>query len=224
MFTQRQLRAALDARIRAAGPRPGHGPAVAVLRDFDARSFARSVLDFASWLSPAARANWQGDFTRTVFLAGNPRNLAVRLPPSLVSPDGHIAWYAGGPRQARRELRLLLRAIEGELPPTLPGAVTLTVPGAPAAVPGHRWRATVATDGLSLPQYLVHVNHALAESVLTGILAPGDELTLHHTPDVPELPFAPAYLRVHQDMRDPERLRAFVALTDDRQQGAADRG
>ncbi|MGA4844620.1 DUF6182 family protein [Streptomyces sp. G45] len=222
MLTQRQLRAALDARVRAAGPRPAHGPAVAVLRAFDAGAFARSVLDFASWLPPAARADWQGDFTRTVFLAGNPRNLAARLPPSLVSADGHIAWYAGGPRRARRELRLLLRAVEGALPPALPAAVTLTVPGATRHP--RRWRADIATGGLSLPQYLVHVNHTLAESLLTGVLAPGDRLTLRHAPALPELPRSPAYLRVHQDPGDPGRLRAFAAVTDDPRPEEGNRG
>ncbi|WP_367042197.1 DUF6182 family protein [Streptomyces sp. Je 1-332] len=217
MHTQEELRELLDTRIRAAGPRRTGASAVAVLRGFDPRGFARSALDFATWLPPRDRARWQADFTRTVFLAGNPRNLAGRLPPSVVAPDGQVAWYAAGPRVTHRELRLLLRAVQGDLPSVLPGPFTLDVPHAPAGPArrgggARRRRMTVATAGLSLPRYLVHVNHTLAESVLTGVLAPGDVLTVHHVEELPEPIAEPCYVRVHQDPCDPDRLRAFARV------------
>ena len=218
MLTQEELREILDARIRAAGPRRPEASAVAVLRGFDPRGFARSVLDFVTWLPPEARAQWQADFTRTVFLAGNPRNLAGRLPPSVVAPDHQVAWYATGPRAAHRELRLLLRAVQGDLPPVLPGPFTLEVPHAraDARTDGvRRRRMTIATAGLSLPRYLVHVNHTLAESLLTGVLAPGDLLTVHHAPELPEPTQEHTYLRVHQDPAGPDLLRAFARVEED---------
>jgi hypothetical protein len=219
MLTQEELREILDTRIRAAGPQRSEAPAVAVLRGFDPRGFARSVLDFATWLPPEARARWQADFTRTVFLAGNPQNLADRLPPSVVAPDGQIAWYAPGPRVAHRELRLLLRAVQGDLPPVMPGPFTLRVPHAPATRPREggvrRLRMTVAISGLSLGRHLVHVNHTLAESVLTGVLAPGDLVTVHHVHELPEPTRRHAYLRVHQDPDAPDLLRAFARVEAD---------
>lgn len=219
MLTQEELREILDTRIRAAGPRRSEASAVAVLRGFDPRGFARAVLDFATWLPPEARARWQADFTRTVFLAGNPQNLAGRLPPSVVAPDGQVSWYATGPRVAHRELRLLLRAVQGDLPPVMPGPFTLDVPHGPAAPPRQdgvrRHRMTLATAGLSLPRYLVHVNHTLAESLLTGVLAPGDTVAVHHVHDLPEPTRQHAYLRVHQDTASPDLLRAFARVEGD---------
>ncbi|GAA3097504.1 DUF6182 family protein [Streptomyces rectiviolaceus] len=227
MLTQEELREILDTRIRTAGPRRSEASAVAVLRGFDPRGFARSVLDFATWLSPDARARWQADFTRTVFLAGNPRNLAGRLPPSVVASDGQVAWYAAGPRLAHRELRLLLRAFQGDLPPVMPGPFTLDVPHTPAAPPRvggvRRLRMTVATSGLSLPRYLVHVNHTLAESLLTGVLLPGDLLTVHHADELPEPTQRHAYLRVHQDPAAPHLLRAFARVEEDEGEGQEER-
>ncbi|MEU4794381.1 DUF6182 family protein [Streptomyces sp. NPDC023327] len=211
MLTQEQLRRIVDSRVRAAGGRPARAPAVAVLRAFDPGGFARSALDFAARLSPEEGERWRADFTRTVFLAGNPRNLAGRLPPDLTAPGGQSAWYAPGARTAHRELRLLLRAVEGDLPPDPPGDFTLTVPGARESRARHR-RMTVATADVCLPRYLVHVNHTLAESLLTGVLAPGDRLTVRHTPQLPEPRGEPAYVRVHQDPRSPERLRTFACV------------
>jgi hypothetical protein len=207
---QEELHRALDARVRAAGPRgPGGAAAVAVLRSFDPRGFAQSVIDFAAWLPQDARREWLADFTRTVFLAGNPANLAVRLPPSVVGRDGQVAWYAATPGSRHRELRLLLRLVRGEVPPAEPFGLNVPGPGA-----GRRWRLAVATAGLSLQQYLVHVNHTLAEAVLTGILRPGDRLTVEHVRRLDTFPARYAYLRVHRDTEAPDRLRAYACLTE----------
>jgi uncharacterized protein DUF6182 len=208
---QEELHRALDARVRAAGPRGPGAAAVAVLRSFDARGFAQSVIDFAAQLPEDARREWLADFTRTVFLAGNPANLAVRLPPSVVGRDGQVAWYAPTSGSRHRELRLLLRLVQGELPHAEP--FSLDVPGAGPEAAG-RWRLAVATAGLSLPQYLVHVNHTLAEAVLTGILRPGDRLTVEHVRRLDALPARYAYLRVHRDTEAPDRLRAYACLTE----------
>jgi hypothetical protein len=220
MHAQEELRRVLDARVRAAGPAGpcrSRMPAIAVLRDFDPRCFARTALDFAVSLNPAQRRDWQADFTRTVYLTGNPRNLAGRLPPSVVDPDGRVAWYASRPKARQRELRLLLRAVQGELPSDLPESVTVDVPGhgTTHAREARRWRMTVSTEGLSLPRYLVHVGHTLTESLLTGVLTPGDRLTVCHAAAVPGLPCDYAYLRVHQDVEYPDRLRAYAGIAEE---------
>ncbi|MET9550878.1 DUF6182 family protein [Streptomyces sp. NPDC006627] len=208
--TQRELRDVLDARVRAAGP-PGPGAAaVAVLRSCEPPRFAQSVLDFAATLDPAAAHAWLADFTRTVYLAGDPRNLAVRLPPAFTSADGEAAWYAPATGHRRRALRLLLRPVSGTLPNGAPPApYTLRVPHGHA--PG-RWRLTVATDGLTLQRYLVHLGHTLAEALLTGVLAPGERIAVTHVPHLGAQPRHPAYLRVHEDVTDTARLRAYTCL------------
>ncbi|NEY31321.1 hypothetical protein GTU99_03705 [Streptomyces sp. PRKS01-65] len=212
MPSQQELREALDARVRAAGtPGPG-AAAVAVLRSCELPRFAQSVLDFTVTLAPDTARTWLADHTRTVFLAGNPRNLASRLPPSFTSADGRIAWYAPGTGPRHRELRLLLRLVRGALPAgPPPPPYTVRVPHGAGAGAGLR-RLTVATDGLTLPQYLVHLNHTLAEALLTGALDPGDRIAVEHVPHLHELPTRPAYLRVHEDTGRPGRLRAYACL------------
>ncbi|MFJ2773983.1 DUF6182 family protein [Streptomyces sp. NPDC087300] len=214
---QAELRLALDARVRAAGPPRPPAPAVAVLRSFDPATFARSVLDFAARLPEETRRDWQADYTRTVYLVGNPANIRDRLPPATVSPDGQVAWYTCAPWARHRDLRLLLRTVQGRLPAGMPERFTVDVPAPPTTparteeAPRH-WHLTVATAGLDLPRYLVHVGHTLAEPTLTGVLAPGDRITVRHTADIGRLPVHQAYVRVHQDLADTGRLRAYAVL------------
>ncbi|QEU91109.1 DUF6182 family protein [Streptomyces kanamyceticus] len=216
---QAELRAVLEARVRAAGAPRAPMPAVAVLMGFDPATFARSVLDFAAGLAADARRDWQADFTRTVYLVGNPANLAHRLPPATVSPDGQVAWYTCAPWARQRDLRLLLRKVQGELPADLAERCAVDVPESAAAPaprerPPRHWHLTVATAGLSLPRYLVHVGHTLAEATITGLLAGGDRIAVRHTTDIDELPVQHGYVRVHQDIANADRLRAYAVLAE----------
>ncbi|MFE0178566.1 DUF6182 family protein [Streptomyces sp. NPDC059002] len=113
MLSQRELREALDARVRAAGAPGPRAAAVAVLHSCELPRFAQSVLDFTAALAPDTARTWLADHTRTVFLAGNPRNLASRLPPSFTSADGRIACTV--PLRTHQEYGpWLARSAEGE--------------------------------------------------------------------------------------------------------------
>ncbi|MFJ9742861.1 DUF6182 family protein [Streptomyces sp. NPDC101166] len=217
---QRRLRELLDARLSVAA---GHAttaevpraPAVAVLRDLDPSRFAQSVVDFTATLSPGTAAGWLADFTRTVFLVGDPVNLARRLPPSFTSADRRIAWYAPHPGNRHRELSRLLRRVDGTVP-TAPPSYTVRGPSGTAqkAASG---RLTVATCGLTLPHYLIHLSHTLAEAQLTGALAPGDRVVVDHAPHIDRLPRRASYTRVHTDPLRAGKLRAFATLAQDPQ-------
>ncbi|MEV4506957.1 DUF6182 family protein [Streptomyces klenkii] len=231
MFTQEELQAALAARTRRAGHagEQRRAAAIAVLRSFDPAGFAASALEFAAVLPDATRRLWLGNFTRTLFLAGDPGNISVRHPPATTAADGSVCWYATAPRPHYRGLCLLLRSLRGELPADLPDTVTVTVPAAvpgaapPAGAPGPgapvQWRLTVDVRGLALPQYLVHLTHTLGEALITGLLRPHDRILVSHARELAPPAGGYAYLRVHRDTDAPEALRAYACLSEERTHG-----
>ena len=231
MFTQDVLHAELARRVRAASAGPDAPPAdlpevprldelaaaeqkapdmaaIAVLRRFDPASFARSAVEFALGVRGSARVCWFRSFTRTLFLTGNPVNLAPRFPFDHIAPDGSVAWLGPTSRKSSTGLRRLLKSFDGDVEVDLPATVAFDVPGAGC---GAVLRCHVATAGVSVSDYLVHVNHVLAEAVLTGTVRPGDRVVLTHAPRVAGGAYS--VLRVHRDGADPTRLRAYAGLS-----------
>lgn len=210
LISQALLQRELDARI---GRHEGAGDTVvlAVLRSVHVATYAEGALAFAVGLAPERAAAWVASSTRTVLLAGNPRNLGGRHPPDHVTADGSVAWYGPGPAAAYKGLRRLLRALEA--PATVPGLrapIAIRVPGPAQHRCGRRRRLHLDIDGISLQEHLVHLNHALCEAALDGRLRPGD--TVHLTQESPPAP-PWDHARVGSDPRDGRRLRLFAALT-----------
>ncbi|MFI1971843.1 hypothetical protein BLA24_06665 [Streptomyces cinnamoneus] len=192
--------------------------AIAVLHEVVPEEFASSVLEFTAALSEEERRCWLGEHTRTRYLVGNPANLAGRLPPTTAHRDGRVAWYREDPRTGHRELRLLLRALRGELPADPPPYVLHVPRGLPEpdrARSPRSWRITVDVRDLTLPGYLVHLGHTLSEPAITGVLRAGDRIAVHHTRRLTPPAGGHAYLRVHRDTDDPRRLRAYAVLADE---------
>jgi len=188
--------------------------AVAVLRRFDPASFVGSAAGLALGLAPEVGAGWYAAFTRTVFLYGNPANLAERFHFDHVAPDGSVAWCA--PRQLDRlsTLRRLLPLVNGVTQVDVPAEVSVRIPlrpDSPDPVAGGRVRTVeVATGGVSLAEYLVHVNHLVAEAVLGGLVGYGDTLQVRHVPRLGR--GSHELLRVQVDGAQPVRLRAYAGL------------
>jgi hypothetical protein len=112
-------------------------------------------------------------------------------------------------------LRRLLVLFRGECAPRLTNRFTFTAPLVAGSEPtGQRpeRRIYVATAGLSASDYLVHLNHTLAESVLTGLIVPGDTITICHLPRLHGCQEELAWLRVHRDNKDANRLRAYAGV------------
>lgn len=199
------------ARLAAAEAQAPDLSAIAVLRRFDPAVFARSSLEFALGLDAARADGWFRAFTRTVFLIGNPANLAERFRFNQVADDGSIAWFGPASSAECTGLRRLLKLFAGTAEPTPPAALTVVVPGA-VGDGGRNFELFMATAGLTMTDYLVHLNHTLAEAALTRTIRPGDRLRLRHVPRLAE-PAAPySVLRVHRDNHDPSRLRAYTCL------------
>ncbi|MET7550933.1 DUF6182 family protein [Streptomyces sp. NPDC005500] len=215
MFTQTHLRSALEARIQRAGAHRDEAAAIAVIHSFDLEEFSRSLLEFVYKLSHVERELWLADFTRTLFLAGNPLNLAGRHPTTTLAPSCAMGWYAPASNARHRELRLLLRALEGELPASLQHTVITvpgTAPGPDEGAPIRKWRLAVDIREASLSRYLVHLTHTLAEAAITGTFRPGDQVRITHTTELAQPRRGFAYLRVHQDADNPDLLRAYTCL------------
>jgi hypothetical protein len=233
MFSQDRLYAELTRRLHDASPDgcpdlpPAADPvdfarllavvtdrdvaAVAVLRRFEWDTFTCSALAFALGLDIERRQAWSAAFTRTVFLAGNPVNLTARFHFEHVTADGSVAWFGPTSMEQRSRLCRLLKLFDATVEVRPPSRLTVDVPGAPGS--GRLRRLYLATRGLSLIDYLVHLNHTLAEAVLAGVLGPGDRLVLHHAPGLGNPDGHHRILRVHLDNQDPTRLRAYACLT-----------
>jgi hypothetical protein len=214
-FPQEVLRTVLTGRILAAGATPADAPdttVFAVLPRLDPAAVAASAAAFTLGLDHGRAARWRRAFTRTVFLTGNPANLRHRFAFDHVSDCGRVAWIGPCPPAELTALRRLLPLVAPAPLPDLPAGIELTLPGGgPAPGPTPRRRVLcVATAGTGVADYLVHLNHVVAEAVLDGHLRGGDRLTLTHAPRLTRGSYD--VLRVHADTADDTRLRAYAGL------------
>lgn len=196
-------------RQEATTPSETSTAVVCVLRRLDLAALIAGTCVLARSL-PAGRVTaWRRSFTRTIFLAGNPDNLRDRFTFQYADPGGAIAWTEPATLREHAPLRRLLRLFDcsGALPP----AATVRVPGAGVRPVEHD--LYVASTGVTIGERLVHVGHLLAEAVFDGLLAGGDRLTVRHVPRLVGLPGPFEALRVAADPDDPDRLRAYAALT-----------
>ncbi|MUN39065.1 DUF6182 family protein [Actinomadura litoris] len=189
----------------------GHLPrtaAVAVLRGFTPREFLGSAVAFAAGLPPDRRAAWYGSYSRTIFLAGDPRNLAGRHPCDHLSDDGSIGWYAPAPMADREGLRRLLRPFHGPLGVTGP-----TEEEIPVGEGGGVARLEVPVADLPVEDYLVNVNHLLAEAAMDGLFTGIGRLLVRHLPrDPDERAIRWDRIRVSPDDRSAGTFRAHAYL------------
>ncbi|MFI6165538.1 DUF6182 family protein [Nocardia sp. NPDC051052] len=216
MFTQELLRREAKRRIAWAQrldedfPTVDRPCAVAVVSAFDPAVFVESGFAFASGLPAEVRNRWCASFTRTVYLAGQPENIAIRYPPDHVSADGTIAWYRPDDLGAVTGLRKLLRPLFATtgVSRTTRAVASLNARNADTAM------ATLAVDsaGLTLEQYLVHVNHVVAEAVSMGMLDNRGFLRLVSVDRIDAARGPYDYLRVAADRHDQELLRCYAAL------------
>ncbi|MEU7760967.1 MULTISPECIES: DUF6182 family protein [Micromonospora] len=238
---QRLLRTWLVAhyhRVTGAGApgRPSPSPperstlrAVAVLRDLDLTALLHGTLAFAVAVPDELAGPWYGAFTRTLFLAGNPASLVHRVRFLHRTEDAMMAWTAPvhPERDPARQLSRMLKLFHG--PVVWPGErrrITLQVPG--AGRDGRSALLRVATARVSAAEYLIHLNHVLCESVLSGLLRPGDRLAIDHPAELDPrdvdvalgpAPRAPAHFRIAQDPHRPGALRLYAHLAVTEQTG-----
>jgi len=225
-LTQELLQRALEERLSVAGPaddraalpRPvdhaadwqsnGGVAAVAVLREFVPSAFAESCVQYAQSLDESAGRLWHRNFTRTIFLAGNPGKLSGRFSFDWLAPDGSIGWIAPAPADATLWLRRLLCLFRV-------GDALADISDFNVATPGPQFVATrtvyLATAGVGPAEYLVHLNHILAEGVLSGELARGCALSVRHVPKLTGREADFGVLRVHF-AKGTERLRAYAGI------------
>lgn len=199
------------------------GPAGAVVPDrvsvpvavrvFAPAAILAGAMAFAAALSTVDADAWLRSYTRSLFLFGNPANLAARYPPALVAAGGQAAWLGVYDARRAEHVRRLLRPVCGVLPAD-PGRLDTVV--GPDARPG--WLLQVAVRDLDLPRYLVHLHHTAAEAVLTGVMPAGATVALRHVPDLD--PAAArlggcGYARVHPlpPPADRPALRLYTVLT-----------
>ena len=191
--------------------------ATVVLRGFDAAAWVAATCEFASVIEPATARRWQRSFTRTVFLAGNPENLLHRFSFDHVCADRSAAWLGPLAADGSATLRRLLKTFDGRctVPPVPPTTVRIAGDGqGTGALPVHR-DLYIPTAGVTLADCLIHLNHLLVESVIDGLVGPGDRLTLRQVPHLLHAPTPFAALRVAQDPNGADRLRAYAGLTEE---------
>ena len=207
-----RIAAAGEAAMRSATVAEGLGPATVVLRDLELQSWVQGTCAFASSLDTATAIAWRRQLTKTVFLAGNPRNLLQRFPAARVADDLTAAWFSPADPRAPA-LRRLLPAFNCSTslsgPPSTP--VRLRFDKRPTREP-HRWEVSLATAGTALPSNLIALNHLLVEAVLDGHLQDGDTVTVRPTPTLSGHSADVRCVRVVPDPDHAGRLRAEACL------------
>ncbi|WP_409999293.1 DUF6182 family protein [Bradyrhizobium sp. SZCCHNG3015] len=183
--------------------------AFAVMNDFKPSRFAECCIAFALSLDRSSQARWFNAYTRTIFFAGNPRNLSTRLSYTYLSNDGSIGLIAPGSKMAAGTLRHLLRPFHVGPPHNGSCDFTLNVPGAGA---GSLWTIFISVSGLTGSQYLIHLNHILAEGLFVGTIQPGDTLRVCSVPSLTGAEPGLVLLRVHVDQQHRDRLKCYAAI------------
>jgi uncharacterized protein DUF6182 len=176
-----------------------------LLRSLDLADLVHGACEFAAALESDEATAWRQAWTRTRFLFGNPANLPKGTRARVVAPGGTAAWLGPFPDARLPGLARLLKPVSGELP-QLAGDILLHGTGPRRVV-------SVAVEGLTLVDYLVHLHHTLAEAVLLGRLRPGEPLRIRHRPALGTDSADPAYARVLADPGDPGRLRLYTWLS-----------
>ena len=198
----------MAALLGGTGPADDDQHVIVVLHRFDVASWIRGTCAFVFDIEAERADAWRKSFTRTIFLAGNPDNLAERVTFDHVAADASAAWLGPVPADTTVGLRRLLKLVDGDAP--LPGPTTVRLDGPRG---GRHHDLYLATVGVAMPAVLVHLNHLLAEAALDGVIAPGDLLTLRPVPRLSGVPETFAALRVAVDPHRPDRLQAMAGLT-----------
>jgi hypothetical protein len=221
---QARLAQIFDARTAWVGREPHRATGLetsvlVLLRSLDLAGLVNGAREFTASLSAGEAAAWRESWTKTLFLFGNPANLTQRTPARIITGDASAAWlgpFPGGrlPGQSR-----LLKPVTGALP-DLPGEMEILRQGAPAdgsagdsADRGTFRELHIAVRDLTIAEYLVHLHHTLAESMLLARLRPGEPLRLIHRPDIDLAPEEASYARVHFARGDAASLRLYTWLS-----------
>lgn len=186
---------------------------VSVIGSFCFPDWIRETCRFALSVPAELTGPWRRSFTRTVYLAGRPDNLAERFRFDHVAADGSVAWTGPAPGPATATLRRLLKTFHGRRELRTWSPVTVTVGGTGNRRPVHR-DLYVAVARVTVADALVQVNHLLVEAVMDGVIGPGDRLTLRAVPRLAGLRTPLAALRVDADVHRPDDLQAYAALTE----------
>lgn len=187
--------------------------AVSVIARFELASWIRGTCAFALGLPAEHVPAWRRSFTKTIFLAGNPVNLAGRFTFAHVHDDRSVAWTAPMAPAATDTLRRLLKLFEGAAALPAHDEFLVRLPGAgPDPV---RRALYVTTAGMTVADGVVHLNHLLVEAVFDGLLRPGDQLLVRQVPRLAGIGERFDSLRIGPDPSGADRLRAFGGLTEE---------
>ena len=194
--------------VRPTEPTEDDRVALVVLCRFDLPDLVAGARAFAAGLDEREAAGWRRSWTATRFLFGIPANLTGSASMRVTGPSGNCGWLGPfSPVHVPGTTRLL-KPVTGTLP-DLPADLSVPGRGAPREL-------YLATRGLTLVDYLVHLHHTLAEAVLAGRLGAEDALRLHHRRDIEPAVAAgePAYARVHHPDGDLSlRLYSWLSPT-----------
>lgn len=197
MVPQEKLRQLLAERVQACRVGGDQTPPVSVfvaLAGLDVPWFVRGAAEFALGLPPETASAWMRAYTRTVFVAGNPANLASRF--SFRHMVGGMGWIGPTDPRTQTGLRRLLRRFPGDAKLDLPGTLDVHIPGAPST--GATYDLCIPASG-TVCRFLVDVHHTVAEAILRHILRPGDRLRLRQLPSLDLVAGDPVYARVLPD-------------------------
>ena len=180
--------------------------AVAIVRRFDPAAYVRGAAAFVATLDAGARDEWYRGFTRTAFLVGDPDRVAQRFDGLITHRNGDLAWAWSPSDRATLGLRRLLKPLRTA------GAARLEPEVRCELGAGRPREVVVATGGLTLERYAVHLNHTICEALITGALDPDARVTLRHVARIESVDPDCPYVRVVPDAGEPGHLAAVACV------------
>jgi len=190
--------------------------ATVILNNVDINSFVSNGLIFLAKQAPDVLINWYHQFTKTIFLIGNSNKLTSLINFSHVSDDGSLAWCSPvTPLQWRQQTRLLKQFQSTQTLNNNTYCIKTPLHDATGTLKHKTYTLLIAVRGLTLNKYLVHLNHAICETYIMGLLRETGTLIINNVDDIVDIPEPAPYVRVHIDHETPTQLRAYAVLNID---------
>jgi len=191
---------------------------IVVLSNFEISAYVNNCLIFLSKLTEHALIDWYHQFTTTIFLIGNIGKLASSVTFLHIAEDGSSGWCApASPLAWRQQTRILKQFKSMQTLGRHEYSINTSAYCDSASSNGVSSVLQIAVRGLTLNQYLIHLNHAICEIYIMGLLKTTTTLIIKNVEDIVEVTETPHYVRVHIDSEIPDQLRAYALLSIEKQ-------
>lgn len=187
---------------------PNNYYAITIIQDFNLDSYIKAIFAWYTRLDADDKQFWYRSFTKNIFLFGNIEKIKNRFNELITYADERVCFVDLKNHKRKQELSRLLPKVETFQEYQAHDVVCDAHTDQPKAT------LYIATEGLKLEEYLIHITHILVESLLLNHINNHTCLTVHHVAKIP------AHIgmlrhRIDIDTRDPSTLKCYAAIARD---------